>query len=77
VHVKRNVDGDFRIENAKHIVHDKSKSERPLKGLLRGYQRIYCSYKGKNYKAKFCQAELLKWFRQGNYSIRHQQQLRP
>lgn len=29
-----------------------SKAERPLKGLLRGYQRIYCTYKGKDYKAK-------------------------
>lgn len=26
--------------------------EKPLKGLLRRHQRIYCSYKGKNYKAR-------------------------
>ena len=26
--------------------------ERPLKGLLRGWQRIYARYKGKDYKAK-------------------------
>ncbi len=31
----------------------KSKSkDRPLKGLLKGYQRIYRTYKGKDYKAK-------------------------
>jgi len=28
------------------------KAERPLKGLLRDWQRIYASYKGKEYKAK-------------------------
>jgi len=60
VHVKRNVDGDFRIENAKHIVYGKSKGERPLKGLSRGYQRIYCSYKGKNYKAKVLPSGMIK-----------------
>ena len=26
-------------------------SERPLKGLLKNWQRIYCTYKGKDYKA--------------------------
>jgi Restriction Enzyme Adenine Methylase Associated/GIY-YIG catalytic domain len=30
----------------------KSKVERPLKGLLRNYQRIYCTYKGKDHSAK-------------------------
>jgi len=29
-----------------------SKAGRPLKGLLKGYQRIYCTYKGKNHRAK-------------------------
>jgi hypothetical protein len=29
-----------------------TKAERPLKGLLRGRQRIYATYKGKDYKAK-------------------------
>jgi len=28
------------------------KAERPLKGLLKGYQRIYCTYKGKDHRAK-------------------------
>jgi hypothetical protein len=28
------------------------KAERPLKGLLKGYQRIYCTYKGKDHGAK-------------------------
>ena len=26
--------------------------ERPLQGLLKGYQRIYCTYKGKDHRAK-------------------------
>ncbi len=38
----------------------KRKGERPLKGLLRGYQRIYCSYKGKNYKAKVLPSGVIK-----------------
>jgi hypothetical protein len=29
-----------------------TKTERPLRGLLKNYQRIYCTYKGKDYKAK-------------------------
>ncbi len=29
-----------------------SKAERPLQGLLKAYQRIYCTYNGKEHKAK-------------------------
>ena len=28
------------------------KAERPLKGLLRGFQRIYCTYRGKEHRAR-------------------------
>jgi len=30
----------------------KKTGERPLRGLLKNYQRIYCTYNGKDYKAK-------------------------
>ena len=30
----------------------RGKGDRPLKGFLRGWQRIYATYKGKDYKAK-------------------------
>jgi hypothetical protein len=30
----------------------RAKGDRPLKGFLRGWQRIYATYKGKDYKAK-------------------------
>jgi hypothetical protein len=36
------------------------KSNRPLKGLFRAYQRIYCSYKGEKYRAKVLPSGIIK-----------------
>jgi hypothetical protein len=36
----------------KAVKGEAEKAKKPLKGLLRGYQRIYANYKGKEYKAK-------------------------
>ena len=41
------------VKRKRKIVKEKTvRKERPLKGLVRGYQSIYASYKGKQYKAK-------------------------
>ncbi|MBA7679263.1 hypothetical protein ES703_87550 [subsurface metagenome] len=41
-----------KVKKRRKRVSKAAKGERPLKGLLRDYQRIYASYKGKDYKAK-------------------------
>jgi len=43
----------------------KREGERPLKGLLRDYQRIYASYKGQKYKAKVLPNGIIKMIPSG------------
>ena len=40
-------------------------SNRPLKGLFRAYQRIYCSYKGEKYRAKVLSSGAIKMIPSG------------
>lgn len=51
-----------RIEKVKMIPENNG---RPLKGLLRNDQRIYCSYKGKNHKARVMPSGLIKVYPSG------------
>lgn len=48
-------------KKAKKRASKAAKEERPLKGLLRDYQRIYASYKGKEYKAKVLPSGSIKY----------------
>jgi hypothetical protein len=41
------------------------KSNRPLKGSFRAYQRIYCSYKGEKYRAKVLPSGVIKMIPSG------------
>jgi len=47
--------------NIKSIKAKSAKEKRPLKGLLRDWQRIYATYKGKEYKAKVLPSGAIKY----------------
>jgi len=50
----------FLAKKSKKKERIKRKAELPLKGLLKSYQRIYCSYKGNKFRAKVLPSGIIK-----------------
>jgi len=55
----------YNRKETKRKIKIKREGERPLKGLLRDYQRIYASYKGQKYKAKVLPNGIIKMIPSG------------